>query len=685
MTSAKPHFNESEVAIQTRLGFADEVAAQTAGFVRESMPDQHRTFFNELPFVLMGLVDQTGRPWAIPHFGKPGFITSPSAKTLVIDKRPQLESVLDLNLDAGQKIGLLGIQLETRRRNRMNGVINSAGDDKISITVDQSFGNCPQYIQTRELDFSQSSEFTDSLNSYHLNNKLDSYSKSLIETSNTFFIASRSQHFDSEWSSGLDVSHRGGKPGFVSVSDNTLLFPDFSGNRFFNTLGNIESDGRVGLVFTDFTMGDALFLTGTARVIWDPVQAERFQGAQRLVEVEVSQYLLLKDYLPMRGQVVEYSPMLNNTATWTEVEINERLTDLPLRVNRRVQESTDVLSIYLESINPLTKLPAFQAGQFLPIRLNIGPENRSFHRRYTLSNHHSESHFRISVKRQRNGIVSNFIHNQLKIGDRVHAKIPAGKFHLPKRVNDIVMISMGIGITPMMSMLEELANRDRVGDLDTKVHLFHGARSREDYVFKERIDTLNDQHDWLKLYNYYSIAAEQDASFKSSESPLSQLTFNKRLSPQDVLNHVSVTDTDFYLCGSESFMREMLSAFKDSGVSFERIHYEFFGEGSIQEIDPEDWSNVAQDANVYFNRNDKTVNWTKKNLHEKDSLLELAEGAGLSPDYGCRNGSCGACVCRLESGAVIYPRQPEHEPNPGEVVLCCARPKKGSGSVVLDL
>ena len=680
MTSAKPHFNESEVAIQARLGFADEVAAQTAGFVRESMPDQHRTFFNELPFVLMGLVDQTGQPWAIPHFGKPGFITSPSAKTLVVEKRPQLESVLDLNLDAGQKIGLLGIQLETRRRNRMNGVISSADDDKISITVDQSFGNCPQYIQTRELGFSHASELPDSLNKYNLNNKLDKYSKSLIEASNTFFIASRSQHFDSEWSSGLDVSHRGGKPGFVRVNNNTLLFPDFSGNRFFNTLGNIESDGRVGLVFTDFATGDALFLTGTARVIWDPLQAERFQGAQRLVEVEASQYLLLKDYLPMRGQVIEYSPMLNNTATWTEVEKNERLTNLPLRVTRRVQESTDVLSIYLESAKPLTKLPAFQAGQFLPISLNIGPENRSFHRRYTLSNHHSESHFRISVRRQKNGIVSNFIHDQLKIGDLVYAKIPAGKFQLPKRVNDVVMISMGIGITPMMSMLEELASRDRLRDLDAKVRLFHGVRSSEDYVFKERIDALNEQHDWLELYNFYSTGEEQD-----SKSLSSQLTLNTRLSPKHVLNNVSLADTDFYLCGSESFMREMLTGLKNAGVDSERIHYEFFGEGSIEPKAPEDWSNVAQNSIVHFQDSGQTITWNNNHRNRKDSLLELAESVGLSPDYGCRNGSCGACVSKLVSGAIAYPSKPSHEASSDEVVLCCARPRAGSDSIVVSL
>ena len=309
-------FHESELAVQKQVGVAEAVAKYSEGFIRAAMPDQHRIFFNQLPFVMLGILDQRGYPWAMPLFGEPGFIQSPSDQSLILDAKLPLEKRLKLDMSVGQKIGILGIEWETRRRNRVNGVIDQLSDDGFSISVEQSFGNCPQYIQTRMLS-GRERDHMDSLEfKLNLTESIGADSKHQIETADTFFIASRTARFHSDPRSGIDVSHRGGKPGFVKVEGNRLLFPDFRGNRFFNTLGNIESDGRVGVFFPDFVSGAAVFAVGKAQILWDDDATKSIKGAERLVEIEVQQCLYLEEFLALAGDTTEFSPVLERTGVW---------------------------------------------------------------------------------------------------------------------------------------------------------------------------------------------------------------------------------------------------------------------------------------------------------------------------------------------------------------------------------
>ncbi|MEP6337305.1 MAG: pyridoxamine 5'-phosphate oxidase family protein, partial [Anderseniella sp.] len=139
----------------------------------------------------------------------------------------------------------------------------------------------------------------------------------LIRQADTFYISSRTSELSDQPNSGVDVSHRGGRPGFVRVGeDGVLSFPDFSGNRIFNTLGNIADDGRVGMAFPGFASGDLLLLTGRARIIWDGERLEGFEGAQRLVDVEVDEIVLARSALPLAGSLIEQSPKLARTGIW---------------------------------------------------------------------------------------------------------------------------------------------------------------------------------------------------------------------------------------------------------------------------------------------------------------------------------------------------------------------------------
>jgi predicted pyridoxine 5'-phosphate oxidase superfamily flavin-nucleotide-binding protein len=296
-------FHSAEISVQERLGVAKLVAKYSQGFIREIMPDQHRKFFNELSFVVIGVIDEKGYPWPIPLFGKAGFIQSPNETTLEFACLPELIKKLALKFTIGQKIGMLGIQLSTRRRNRVNGVIKTIGAKSFSIGIEQSFGNCPKYIQKRELTWVKNYQSLLSPFTEKLKTVIDVNVIKLITTADTFFISSRSKHFDEDKRSGIDTSHRGGKPGFVKVENKVLKFPDFKGNQFFNTLGNIESDSRVGLFFPEFTTGNVVFVTGIACILWNEEAIKGVNGAERIVEVKIEKSIYLPNLMAMTTEL----------------------------------------------------------------------------------------------------------------------------------------------------------------------------------------------------------------------------------------------------------------------------------------------------------------------------------------------------------------------------------------------
>ena len=146
-------FHRGEREIQTRLGVRESIENVGQRFIRDHMPGEHRHFYGQLPMLIVGSVDDSGRPWASAIFGHPGFLESPDARTLDVHTRPAFGDPLNDNLAKGAQLGILGIDLAARRRNRMNGQVSVIDADHFGITVGQSFGNCPQYIQARDYEF----------------------------------------------------------------------------------------------------------------------------------------------------------------------------------------------------------------------------------------------------------------------------------------------------------------------------------------------------------------------------------------------------------------------------------------------------------------------------------------------------------------------------------------------------
>jgi predicted pyridoxine 5'-phosphate oxidase superfamily flavin-nucleotide-binding protein len=292
-------FHEGERAVQERAGVA-AIADRVAGSIHTEIPPRAQAFLLEQPFAVVASRDAAGRVWASIMHGAPGFLSAPSEKAIAISAAPIAGDPLSANLMLGAPLGALVIDLATRRRMRVNGRVERAGAP-IRIAVDEVVANCPKYIQRRDPATGGALASPTPLASAA--DVLTIAQQVRLARADTFFIAS------GHGQAGLDASHRGGAPGFVKVLDEQhIAWPDYAGNSMFQTLGNLASDPRAGLLFADFATGDLLQLTGRARVDWNPARAARAAGAERVVDFEIDAVRETSGALPLCAHAVEPSP-----------------------------------------------------------------------------------------------------------------------------------------------------------------------------------------------------------------------------------------------------------------------------------------------------------------------------------------------------------------------------------------
>src|SRR5512140_1451585 len=280
-------FHPGEIEAQVRAG-----GGAPGNGIRDFMSEHQRTFSASLPFIAVASVDDGG-PVATLLAGEPGFVSAPAAHPLRISADLDPGAPAHRALRAGAPAGLLGIDLAARRRNRANGIIARAGAGGLVVEVRQSFGNCPKYIHVREVrPAPPRREKTEALA------RLDARAREAIAAADTFFVASASRADTS--TGGVDMSHRGGPSGFVRVEGDALLVPDYAGNRYFNTLGNLVADPRAALLFVDFGSGDLLHLQGTTEVVWDGPRVSAVPGAERLWRLHILRAFRRRAALPLR-------------------------------------------------------------------------------------------------------------------------------------------------------------------------------------------------------------------------------------------------------------------------------------------------------------------------------------------------------------------------------------------------
>ncbi|MEP5758790.1 MAG: pyridoxamine 5'-phosphate oxidase family protein [Litoreibacter sp.] len=292
-------WHEGERRMHRALDVEARMRERGAIVVRDAMPDQHRDFFRDMHFVVLSALDTKGQPWPFIRGGQQGFMNSPAATKLIIVSHPLSAEPADLRLGVGDKISVLGIELETRRRNRMNGTIDQIDGDAMTISVDQSFGNCPRYIHER--DRVEIAKDCGDQSAISTATSLSTPDAALISQADTLFIASRAPKVGLDRGAGVDVNHRGGLAGFIKVIDeNTVVFPDYDGNKFFNTFGNILLDSRVGVMIPEFDTGTVLTLSGTAEIILDTAENAADYGAERATLIKVDKVVRATDALPVR-------------------------------------------------------------------------------------------------------------------------------------------------------------------------------------------------------------------------------------------------------------------------------------------------------------------------------------------------------------------------------------------------
>ena len=339
-----------------------------------------------------------------------------------------------------------------------------------------------------------------------------------------------------------------------------------------------------------------------------------------------------------------------------------------LRVGHLDRESTDVVSLSLEAPDR-RPLPSALPGQFLVVRLRPKPDGAPVLRNYSISSAPDSGLYRISVKREANGVASNFFHREIKAGDSLDASAPRGNFTLQPDADPVVLLSAGIGATPVLAMLHALATKRS----ERQVWWLYGARNRDEHPFAKESRELLSALPNGRSHIMYSRPSAEDQIGREFDA-IGHLSV-------PVLDQLGVPqEADFYLCGPAGFLSSFTTGLRDWRVEPRRIHAEVFGPGesfapgvvvasTIHATAPQ--ADPGAGPQVSFVRSGVITSWSP----QFQSLLELAEACHVPVKWSCRTGVCHSCESGLIGGAIDYQPDPLEPPAQGNVLICCARPK----------
>ena len=346
-------------------------------------------------------------------------------------------------------------------------------------------------------------------------------------------------------------------------------------------------------------------------------------------------------------------------------------------VERKVPESETITSFYLvpEDGKPLAP---FLPGQFLPLRLDIPGQYKPVFRTYSLSDSPTVDYYRLTIKREPApagrpdlypGVSSGYFHDDIETGSKLSATPPRGKFFLdPNGETPVALLSAGVGLTPLISMLNAVVETGS----NRPIWFIHGSRNKREHAFGEHVRRVAEENSNVHAHIRFSGSSSEDIVGRDyDDKGHVDIELVKHLLPSK--------EFDFYLCGPSPFMKSMFDGLLAWGVPEVRIHYEFFGPASALKERAKvatrkraaGASQCCEEIEVAFSKSGVKVNWNPS----FESILDLAEANGLSPDYSCRSGICHTCLCKLEDGEVDYVLEPLDPPDEGSILICCSKPK----------
>jgi len=341
------------------------------------------------------------------------------------------------------------------------------------------------------------------------------------------------------------------------------------------------------------------------------------------------------------------------------------------RVIRKELECEDVYSFYLQP-HDRKPLPIFKPGQYLTFQLDIPGQSKPIIRCYSLSDgpNHPE-YYRVTIKREKAppnrtdippGLASSYFCDQVNEGDLLSVKAPTGHFFLDMaRATPVVLISGGVGITPMLSM----ANAILEGDSNREVWFFHGCRNRDEHIQKAYVEGLAANHTNFRLHVCYSRPGPEDAEGRDYQHP-------GRVAPELLKELLPSNNFEFFLCGNGAFMKSITDGLEAWGVPEKDVHFEAFGPATVKKkaatvIAP----TSAAAIKITFSKSNQEFQWNR----EQANLLDFAREQGIKIDSGCCAGSCGSCVVAIKSGSVEYVKPPDAPPDDGCCLTCICKPK----------
>ncbi len=611
-------FHKGELKVQRLAGEA-AIGQRNGSVIRNLIIPGAIPFIAQQNMVVVSSLDDNGKVWVSVLVGNTGFICAPDTRSMLIDKTQIISHFGDPlweNIKSNPQVGVLVIELSTRRRLRVNGRIQQLGGTNFEIVVEQAFPNCPKYIQRRSINISDA-ETVKQTAIPKFGTKLKPHQIELIRNADSIFVGSASliettdavNNSNQITQHGGDASHRGGFPGFIDIKGQYLRIPDYKGNSMFNTLGNIEVYSFVGIAVIDFNRRTMLQLSGKARILWDQDDPkDKSSGTKRFWEMFVESWQETPMPETINWHFHDYSPHNPREKKLQETSLDSLILNV---------ENVTVKSHHIKQFRLTAQdgnlLPACEPGAHLPLQLTL-PTGDKIERCYSILSSSNENRFyEIAVRREPDGRGgSNFIHDHLRAGTLINAKLPRNEFPLFPLGQHTVLVAGGIGITPILSMVNELVHKK------SSFEIHYSARTKQTMGFLDQVKDL--AGDRARLY-------------------FSKEPGQKKLDLKVIMNSVN-PNTHLFICGPVGMIEAARNLADELNWDPARIHFESFGASP---------STKDRSIKVKLVKSGGTVK-----VKPTQSILDALIEANISVPYDCKRGECGMCATNVIKGEVEH-------------------------------